>query len=112
MKVMLVNVAANECKESRPGYPHYHNNVVPSEVQLDLFCHENQRDFTDCFYPEMYLLPLKVRVLRLHKRTEAARFDVGFVVFVLFQTPDTLMNTHASQVYTSTATRTRAHNRM
>lgn len=76
---------------------YYQDNVFPSEVQLDIFCHENLHDFINCFYPEMCLPLLKVRwVLWLHEQIRSACFDPAFVLFenVIYSSAHRLMNTH------------------
>lgn len=50
----------NTRTQSGPVHHYYQDNAFPSEVQLDVFCHENLHDFIYCFYPEMYLPFLKV----------------------------------------------------
>lgn len=111
----LVKVSTNTCKQSIPVYHYYQDNVFPSEVQLDIFCHENLHDFTDCFYPELYLPSLKVWVLRLHKRIRGRLFWSGLrglcsVWNTIYRLAGRLMNTHASWDYA--ARRIHVHNHM
>lgn len=66
---------------------YYQDNVFLSEVQLDIFCHEDLHDCIYCFYPKMYLPLLKVWwVLRLYKLIRSACFDLCFAAFILFET--------------------------
>lgn len=50
---------------TQSGLVHYYYqyNVLPSEVQLDIFCHENQHDFIYCFY--IYVSSITEGVIRL-----------------------------------------------